>query len=77
MCVETCISGCPRQALIISEGYVLIGPRILVSLGQAIIYHVHVMLSFTNADQVIIWLDISVKKASRVDILNPLDKLVG
>ena len=36
-----------------------------------------VVLPFSNANEVVVGLDVTVEEASRVDIFNPLDKLVG
>ena len=51
----------------------LIRPRILVALGKPVVYNMYVMLSLTDADQIVVRLDITVEEASRMDVLYPLD----
>ena len=36
-----------------------------------------IVLPFSNANEVVVRLDVAVEEASRVDVFNPLDKLVG
>jgi hypothetical protein len=50
MGVEGCIAGSSSQALVISERNVLLSAGIFVSLGEAEVHNVNVMLAFTNAD---------------------------
>ena len=73
MRVQTGISGRPCQTLVVSERDMLIGPGIFVSLGKAVVDDIDVVLAFANADEVVIGLDISMKKTARMDILNALD----
>ena len=77
MRVQTGIPGRTRQTLIVSERYMLIGPWVFVPLGQAVIDDVHVVLPLANADQVVVRLDISMKETTRVNVLDPLNQLVG
>ena len=73
MRVQTGVSRRSSQALVISEWDVLISPRIFVSFSQAVIDYIYIMLTLANADKIIVGLDISMKKASRMNILYPLD----
>ena len=77
MRVQTSIPGCSRQTLVISERYMLIGPRVFVPFGQAVIDDVHVVLPLANPNQVVVRLDISMKETTRVNVLDPLNQLVG
>ena len=77
MRVQTGIPGRPRQTLIVSERYMLIGPRVFVPLGQAVIDDVHVVLPLANTNQVVVWFDISMKETTRVNVFDPLNQLVG
>ena len=76
MRVQTGVPGRPRQTLIISERYMLIGPRVFVPLGQAVVDDVHVVLSLSDTNQVVVWLDISMNKSARVNVLDPLNELI-
>ena len=73
MSVQTGISCRARQTFVISERNMLIRPWILVALGKPVVYDVYVMLSLTDADQIVVRLDITVEEASRMDVLYPLD----
>lgn len=64
MSVQTSIASCASEALIVSERDVLICSRVLVPLCQPVVHNVHIVLSFANANQIVIGLDISMKKAS-------------
>ena len=64
MRIQTSISGRSRQALIISERDMLIGPGVFVALGQAVIDHVDIVLAFADADQIVVGLDIPMKKTA-------------
>lgn len=54
----------------------LIGPGVFVALGETVVDHVDVVLAFSDADEIVVGLDIPMKKAARVDVLYPLDQLV-
>ena len=55
----------------------LICAWVLVPLGKTVVDHVHVVLTFTDAYQVVIRFDITMQETSRVDILNTLDQLIS
>lgn len=77
MGVEGCITGGSSEALVIAKRYVFFGSRILVSFRQTKIYDVNVMLPPANSDQVVVGLNVSVEKTSRMEVLNSLDHLVS
>ena len=77
MGVQTCIPSRSSQTFVVSEGNVFIGARVFVSLCEAIVNHVDIMLAFADAYQIIIWLNVAVQKTPGVNVFNSLDHLVG
>ena len=47
------------------------------SLSQSEVNDIDVVLALVSSYQQIVWLDISVNEQPRVDVLNPLDHLIG
>ena len=75
--VETGVPGRPRQALVVAKRDVLVRPWVLVSLRQAEVNDMDIVLAAADADQVVVRLDVAVQEPARVDVLDPLDELVG
>ena len=75
--VETGVPRRPGQALVVAERDVLIGAGVFVALRQPKVNDVDVVLAAADADQVVVRLDVAVQEPARVDVLDPLDELVG
>ena len=48
-----------------------------VLLGETEINDIDLIASFSNAHEEIVWLDVSVDKVSRVNVLDSRDELIG
>ena len=72
MCVDGGIAGRASQILAIAIGNMLTRLRVSKALGQAKVDHVHIVLLLANADQEVVWLDVSVQEVARVHKLYPL-----
>ena len=73
MGVNRCISGGACQVFAVSVWNVLASLRVTESLGQTEVDYVHVVLLFADADQEVVWLDVSMQKVSRVHEFNSLE----
>lgn len=76
MSVNRSVPGSSRQVFAVTVRDMFARLWVSESLGQAEIYHVHVVLLFANTYQEVVWLDITMKKVPRVDEFDPLKHLV-
>lgn len=72
MCINTHISGCPRQTLVLSVWNMFVSFWVDVLLGQTKVYNVDDVLLFCrlSAYQKVLWLYIPVYEMFGVDILH-------
>ena len=75
MCVDGGIAGRSSQILAIAIGNMFTRLRVSKALGQAKVDHVHIVLLLADADQEVVWLDVSVQEMARVHKLYPLQLL--
>lgn len=72
MGVHRGIAGSAGQVLAIAVGDVLAGLGVAEALGKTEVDYVYVVLLLADADQEVVWFDISVEEVSAVDELDPL-----
>ncbi len=68
MSIDTCITSCPREVLVIAVRNMLVTSRIAVLLGKTKINGMYNILTSSKTNQKIVWLDITMDKALRVDV---------
>ncbi len=73
MGVHRGVAGCTRQILPVAVGNVLAGLGVAEALGQTEVDDVYVVLLLANANQEVVWLDVSVQEMARVHKLDPLE----
>lgn len=70
--VDGGIAGCSRQIFAITVRDVLTRLRVAEALGEAEVDDIDVVLLLSNADQEVVWLDVTMQKVARVDEFNSL-----
>jgi hypothetical protein len=73
MGVDARIPRSSREVLVLSIRDVLVRCRIPVLLCQSKVNYVHLVCSSPQPHQEVIWLDVTMEEALRVNILNPID----
>lgn len=77
MSVNRCISSSTSKILSVLVRNVFSCSRLSVSLCKTKVDYVHIVLFLTNSNQEIVWLNISVKEMSWMDIFYSLDHLIS
>ncbi len=72
MCVDGGVAGRSSQIFAIAIGNMLTRLRVSKALSQAKVDHVHIVLLLADADQEVVWLDVSVQEVARVHKLYSL-----
>ncbi len=79
MCVNAHVAGRARQTLVLAVGYVLVGLRVYVGLGEAEVDDVHDVLPARRvaSDEEVLGLDVSVDQVLGMHVLHAREQLYG
>lgn len=70
MGIDTGVTSCSRQVLVLPVGNVKMALRVTVLLGQTKVDHVHLVPTLANTHQKVVGFDVAVNKVLGVDVFN-------
>lgn len=73
MGINTGIAGCSGQVLVLPVRDVQVALGVAVFLCKSEINHVHLVATLANAHQEVVWLDVTMDKVFRVNVLDARD----